>query len=125
MRYNNIKQIFNVTENKFLDKGLCYEESTLWYKELIGKGENAKLYRKGLRIYKKLIFKQICVHIYWFEDKYIFDKKKYSTGIGGEDYIFKASLIKLSETQHFYYLNCILDNSFPDFICSWHEFYKL
>jgi hypothetical protein len=41
----------------------------------------------------------------------------YSTGLGGEDYIFKASFIKLSETEHFYGLTCLLHYNPDEFMC--------
>lgn len=64
MNYDNFKTIFDITKNKFKDMGLCSEEIKLYSDFLVGYGENRKLSRKGLRIYKKLIFKSICVHVY-------------------------------------------------------------
>lgn len=62
---NYLKNIFDAENTKFNHCRLTHDEVLLHRPEIIGKGyEKSKFSTKGRRIYKKLIFKSICFHIY-------------------------------------------------------------
>lgn len=66
LNYEQIKTIFDLEKNNFRDNVMSEDEGVLWSKHFVNKqGIDLKLTKIGVRLYKKFIFKLICVHLYW------------------------------------------------------------
>ena len=121
-----LNQIFDLLNNKFRNSSISNEEFLL-YKNCIIKRfnkEGSKFTKKGRRIYKKIIFKHLCFHLYWFNDKVL---KLQNTGFY-MDWGYKDTVIFKNENNGIsliesYDPSCFLDviGYSPEHICfmSW------
>ena len=127
---NYLSQIFDLLNNKF--KNNCiHKEERLAYKKYFTNGLtniNSKLIKKGRIIYKKIIFKQICFHLHWFNDKVL----KLQNTCFYMDWGYKDTIVFKNEKNEIsliesYDPSCFLDviGYSPEYICfiSW-ELYE-
>lgn len=84
-----LKKIFDIENNKFKDNRTNTEEVKLWKNKFIDdNSKNPKLTKQGRRVYKKIIFKEICFHLYWLDGDYQLKNSSFEI-----DYGFKEKIL--------------------------------
>lgn len=92
-----LKKEFDIENNKFKDNGTNTEEFELWKNKFTDSGsENSKLTKQGRRIYKKIIFKEICFHLYWLDGDYQLKNSSFEIDRG-----FKEKILIPDEKNNF------------------------
>lgn len=121
-----LNQIFDLLNNKFRNNSIHPKESLFYGKHFTKSSANidSKLNKTGRIIFKKISFKQICFHFYWFNNKVVkLQNMDFYMDYGYKDVVAiknNENKIKLAE---FYYHSCFLDIILdsPEYICfiSW------
>lgn len=120
---NYLSQIINLLDNKFRNIALHSREGEVYIKHFTNGIDNidSKLTKTGRIIYKKIIFKLICFHLYWYNNKVL---KLNNTGFY-IDSEYKDNIITKDENNGLKIISQLYDPSCflniisysPEYIC--------
>lgn len=117
-----LSKIINVLNNKFRNDMISNSEFYLYKNCFTGPDNNinSKFTNKGRRIYKKIIFRKICFHFYWYNNSILkLDNTGFWIDWGYKDNVLvekKNDKLNLIEIYHPSCLFDILLDS-PEYIC--------